>query len=620
MAFSSHSRNHLVTPLDLTSLDVAELKRTWQACSEVKRVLDQGSRFENLNWRLWYMESTNKGGGWSDADKGKGKVHKVHEDVLEAGQPMDWSRPQQPSTSAWGTLFMDHIQTQAQQQQQQQVHGASRPTPSGSMDSLLLNNPTLSSAATFSPPQAAPTFPTDDYSALFSQGPLFHSSYGAYQPVTGPLARFLTPSPGPSLLGNFEDLADGLADFRREEADANAGDRSYESIWQDFDRGANAQGEDGGGDPFAGMALAGRSGDTSPANGTSGSREGDATGYAMDLEALARRIEAERGPGHESELESLERLAASVADRDGGRPANGNAHGDQFEQSTRADHPPLPPILPRGFNPNDAFPSRAPTSIPAFPSMHFLDHAASYASTAYASGHASTSEPSPRDLDPSGALDQDRPGTLGDGPKKAAVKRAKAKKDDAPSKKNRNPHATQLPGSGARKLPKVEAAEGHEGPSCSHCASIATPLWRRGPDDELLCNACGLYQKLHSKPRPKAFGKQGSKARASSGAAAQAAASSTPPMCNNCSATSTPMWRRDPDGNLACNACSLYFKLHNVRYARSPVSNDRDRDLPTPEAKRVKVDESWERAQLPFSSAGVYEPGASAMGSTAGFS
>ncbi|KAJ2784584.1 GATA type transcriptional activator of nitrogen-regulated proteins [Coemansia javaensis] len=41
------------------------------------------------------------------------------------------------------------------------------------------------------------------------------------------------------------------------------------------------------------------------------------------------------------------------------------------------------------------------------------------------------------------------------------------------------------------------------------------------------------------------------------------------PRCFNCSAESTPLWRRDPADNIICNACGLYYKLHG---AARPVS------------------------------------------------
>lgn len=49
------------------------------------------------------------------------------------------------------------------------------------------------------------------------------------------------------------------------------------------------------------------------------------------------------------------------------------------------------------------------------------------------------------------------------------------------------------------------------------------------------------------------------------------------PVCSNCGTTNTPLWRRDGDGKLICNACGLYLKARHMprppSLARTPTPN-----------------------------------------------
>ncbi|EIM79957.1 glucocorticoid receptor-like protein, partial [Stereum hirsutum FP-91666 SS1] len=143
------------------------------------------------------------------------------------------------------------------------------------------------------------------------------------------------------------------------------------------------------------------------------------------------------------------------------------------------------------------------------------------------------------------------------------------------------------------------SAPGGDKAECSNCSATHTPLWRRGLNDELNCNTCGLYCKLHKCPRPKTMrNNHGERSRAaphpeSNEVMGQSAylsprlhhmtnrlhflrlfiSPAVESKCYNCNTTATPLWRKDDEGKTVCNACGLYFKLHG---SSRPISMKSD--------------------------------------------
>lgn len=73
------------------------------------------------------------------------------------------------------------------------------------------------------------------------------------------------------------------------------------------------------------------------------------------------------------------------------------------------------------------------------------------------------------------------------------------------SKNGKNPPVKE-------EVPKKRANMSKEGvvpisqdTTCSNCHTSKTPLWRRNPQGDPLCNACGLFLKLHGETRPLKF-------------------------------------------------------------------------------------------------------------------
>ncbi|KAI5999944.1 hypothetical protein EDD15DRAFT_2160144 [Pisolithus albus] len=133
--------------------------------------------------------------------------------------------------------------------------------------------------------------------------------------------------------------------------------------------------------------------------------------------------------------------------------------------------------------------------------------------------------------------------------------------------------ASSLSSTGGGNVHGNGANGGANGPvkaECSNCGATHTPLWRRGLNDELNCNACGLYCKLHKRPRPKTMRSNHAERHSNT---STHSTTNVRTQCYNCHTTATPLWRKDDEGKTVCNACGLYYKLHG---SARPISMKSD--------------------------------------------
>lgn len=90
----------------------SELQKAWQVCTKVKDALDNGSRLENMSWRLWFVRN-------ADNQQQQQQQQHYHPDRMQHIMNELWANDNDDDNNTMETMVATENKEPVQQQQQQ---------------------------------------------------------------------------------------------------------------------------------------------------------------------------------------------------------------------------------------------------------------------------------------------------------------------------------------------------------------------------------------------------------------------------------------------------------------------------------------------------------------------
>ncbi|KAM5530981.1 hypothetical protein V8D89_015363 [Ganoderma adspersum] len=212
--------------------------------------------------------------------------------------------------------------------------------------------------------------------------------------------------------------------------------------------------------------------------------------------------------GVTNESMSPEAVAASAAITDSYQFSMGNLGMENYHLLNMMYNPPTQHDLSSRLNSNSSFTVDPNQILPLEPAEALFHQSPS--SDGWGNGVGSSSGASPEPYTVSTAsTPPSAEGAAGSSrstqpPRKiASSKRVDNATRAGASSAQRKGRSTPETAGGSSGQARVGGEDGESAPTvCTNCQTTITPLWRRDPEGQPLCNACGLFYKLHGVVRP----------------------------------------------------------------------------------------------------------------------